>query len=307
MGVLDRVLQRLDSIFSVDPSLARIPPEVRQAAIRLLNRVTNGVDLLLSLRPTAKGWTARFLENGKPVEATWDGRELVTVLLSDLVAPGYRRDARKNCVKGRWCVGKTGRGTCIAAYKKCRQELKEQEMAAADRLSEALRQAAAAAPKQQAPKGTTAAAPARQTQTQQAPRMTQSPTSTSTQTRSQQTSRSPSSYTERDWGIERDPWMDEVARELRVPPALVENVFRTAEAMGGRYYLVYLNEFRKRFPDVPRELLDDVLWAMHRQAKIVLMYLDDPLSVTPEIREAAIKNPWFPDGSHDYHVLRVRN
>ena len=141
---LTRLLQRLDSVFSVDPNLAKVPPEVRQAAIRLLNRVTNGVDMLLSLRPTKRGWVARFLENGKPVEATWDGRELVTVLLSDLTAPGNRRrDARKNCVKGRWCVGKTGRGTCIAAYKKCRQQLKEQEMAASDRLSEALRQAAA--------------------------------------------------------------------------------------------------------------------------------------------------------------------
>jgi len=144
MEVLERVLRRLDSLFSVDPTLAKIPPEIRKAAINLLNRVTNGVDLLLSLRPTAEGWKARFLENGKPVEATWDGRELVTVLLSDLSVPGNRRrDARKNCVKGRWCVGKTGRGTCIAAYKKCRQELKLQEMAAADRLSEALRQAAA--------------------------------------------------------------------------------------------------------------------------------------------------------------------
>jgi len=142
-----RLLQRLDSVFSVDPSLAKVPPEVRQAAIRLLDRVTNGVDRLLSLRPAKRGWVARFLENGKPVEATWDGRELITVLLSDLTVPraryNARRDARKNCVKGRWCVGKTGRGTCIAAYKKCRQQLKEQEMAAADRLSEALRQAAA--------------------------------------------------------------------------------------------------------------------------------------------------------------------
>jgi hypothetical protein len=142
-----RLLQRLDSVFSVDPGLAKVPPEVRQAAIRLLDRVTNGIDRLLSLRPTKRGWVARFLENGKPVEATWDGRELITVLLSDLTVPraryNARRDARKNCVKGRWCVGKTGRGTCIAAYKKCRQELKEQEMAAADRLSEALRQAAA--------------------------------------------------------------------------------------------------------------------------------------------------------------------
>jgi len=140
---LTRLLQRIDSIFSVDPNLAKVPPEVRQAAIRLLNRLTNGVDLLLSLRPTKQGWTARFLENGRPVEATWDGSELVTVLLSDLVVPRARRDARKNCVKGRWCVGKTGRGTCIAAYKKCRQQLREQQMAAADRLSEALRQAAA--------------------------------------------------------------------------------------------------------------------------------------------------------------------
>jgi hypothetical protein len=140
---LARLLQRIDSVFAVDPNLAKVPPEVRQAVIRLLNRVTNGVDLLLSLRPTKQGWTARFLENGKPVEATWDGRELVTVLLSDLVVPRARRDARKNCVKGRWCVGKTGRGTCIAANRKCRQQLKEQEMAAADRLSEALRQAAA--------------------------------------------------------------------------------------------------------------------------------------------------------------------
>ncbi len=144
MEAIERVLKRLDSVFSVDPNLAKVPPEVRQAAIRLLNRATNGVDMLLSLRPTRRGWTARFLENGKPVEATWDGRELVTVLLSDLAVPkNRRRDARKNCVKGRWCVGKTGRGTCIAAYKKCRQELKEQEMTAADRLSEALRQAAA--------------------------------------------------------------------------------------------------------------------------------------------------------------------
>ena len=134
-------------MFSVDPGLAKVPPEVRQAAIRLLDRVTNGIDRLLSLRPTKQGWVARFLENGKPVEATWDGRELITVLLSDLTVPraryNARCDARKNCVKGRWCVGKTGRGTCIAAYKKCRQQLKEQEMAAADRLSEALRQAAA--------------------------------------------------------------------------------------------------------------------------------------------------------------------
>jgi hypothetical protein len=280
MEVLERVLQRLDSVFSVDPNLAKIPPEVRRAAIRLLNRVTNGVDLLLSLRPTAKGWTARFLENGKPVEATWDGKELVTVLLSDLAVPqGRRRDARKNCTKGRWCVGKTGRGTCIAAYKKCRQELKMQEMAEADRLSEALRQAVA-----------------------QPQSVTKKTTSQQAKAQPQQVSEGDFSSGKRNWGAEREPWMEEAARELRVPPELVENVFRTAEAMGGRFNLVYLNELRKKFPDVPRDLLDDVLLEMSRRAKIVLMDLDDPLAITPEIDKAAID--LF---GYKKHVLRVRN
>jgi hypothetical protein len=283
---LVRILRRLDSIFSVDPNLAKVPPEIRQAAVRLLNRVTNGVDMLLSLRPTPKGWKARFLENRKPVEAEWDGRELVTILLSDLAAPGdrRRRDARKNCVKGRWCVGKTGRGTCIAANKKCRQQLKEQEMAEADRLSEALRQAAAQP--QSARKTTTTKQP--QTQSQQSPELA-------------------FASEERDWGQKREPWMEEAARELRVPPALVENVFRVAEAMGGRNVLVYLNELRKKFPDIPRDLMDDVLFAMHKRGKIVLMELEAPLSITPEIKQGAIKNPWISDELRDYYVLRIRN
>ncbi len=277
MEALERVLKRLDSVFSVDPNLAKVPPEVRRAAIRLLNRVTNGVDRLLSLYPTKKGWTARFLENGKPVEATWDGRELVTVLLADLtVSQDRRRDARKNCVKGRWCVGKTGRGTCIAAYKKCRQQLKEQEMAEADRLSEALRQAAI----------------------QPQPARKATPSSP----REQQTQALPPSFRERNWGKEREQWMDEIAKELRVPPALVENVFRTSEEMGGRYFLIYLPELRKKFPDVPRDLLDDVLLALNRRAKIVLMNLDDPLSITPEIDAAAINLYGYKK-----HAFRVRN
>jgi len=282
MEVLERVLRRLDSLFSVDPNLAKVPPEVRRAAISLLNRVTNGVDLLLSLQSTPKGWKARFLENGKPVEAEWDGRELVTVLLSDLAVPkGRRRDARKNCTKGRWCVGKTGRGTCIAAYKKCRQELKEQEMAAADRLSEALRQAVA--------------------QPQSATKTT---TSKQAQAQPQQASKKgPSFSTEKwNWEKEREPWMEETAKELGVPAELVENVFRTAEAMGGRYFIIYLSELRKKFPDVPRDLLDDLLVEMSRRGRIVLMDPDDPLSITPEIDKGAIDLYGYKK-----HYLRIRN
>jgi hypothetical protein len=72
--------------------------------------------------------------------------------------------------------------------------------------------------------------------------------------------------------------------------------------MGGRYYLVYLSDLRKRFPDVPSWLLDQALLTLSRQAKIVLMDLDDPLSITPEIKAAAINLYGY-----DKHVLRVRN
>jgi hypothetical protein len=95
------------------------------------------------------------------------------------------------------------------------------------------------------------------------------------------------------------PW--EVSEE-EVDPDFLEKVFRTCEAMGGRYFLVYLNELRKKFPDVPRWLLDQALLTLHHQAKIVLMNLDDPLSVTPEIEAAAIDLYGYKK-----HVLRVRN
>jgi hypothetical protein len=72
--------------------------------------------------------------------------------------------------------------------------------------------------------------------------------------------------------------------------------------MGGRYYLVYLSDLRKRFPDVPSWLLDQALLTLNRQAKIVLMNLDDPLSITPEIEAAAIDLYGYKK-----HVLRVRN
>jgi hypothetical protein len=95
------------------------------------------------------------------------------------------------------------------------------------------------------------------------------------------------------------PW--EVS-EGEVDPNFLEKVFRTCEEMGGRYYLVYLSDLRKRFPDVPSWLLDQALLTLHDQAKIVLMNLDDPLSITPEIKAAAINLYGY-----DKHVLRVRN
>lgn len=100
-------------------------------------------------------------------------------------------------------------------------------------------------------------------------------------------------------GAETQPW--EVS-EGEVDPNFLEKVFRTCEEMGGRYYLVYLSDLRKRFPDVPSWLLDQALLTLHRQAKIVLMHLDDPLSITPEIKAAAINLYGY-----DKHVLRVRN
>jgi hypothetical protein len=90
--------------------------------------------------------------------------------------------------------------------------------------------------------------------------------------------------------------------EGEVDPDFLEKVFRTCEEMGGRYYLVYLNELRKKFPNVSRWLLDQALLTLHDQAKIVLMNLDDPLSITPEIKAAAINLYGY-----DKHVLRVRN
>lgn len=95
------------------------------------------------------------------------------------------------------------------------------------------------------------------------------------------------------------PW--EVS-EGEVDPDFLEKVFRTCEEMGGRYYLVYLSDLRKRFPDVPSWLLDQALLTLSRQAKIVLMDLDDPLSITPEIEAAAIDLYGYKK-----HVLRVRN
>jgi len=100
-------------------------------------------------------------------------------------------------------------------------------------------------------------------------------------------------------GAETQPW--EVS-EGEVDPNFLEKVFRTCEEMGGRYYLVYLSDLRKRFPDVPSWLLDQALLTLHDQAKIVLMHLDDPLSITPEIEAAAINLYGY-----DKHVLRVRN
>jgi hypothetical protein len=100
-------------------------------------------------------------------------------------------------------------------------------------------------------------------------------------------------------GAETQPW--EVS-EGEVDPNFLEKVFRTCEEMGGRYFLVYLNELRKKFPDVPRWLLDQALLTLHDQGKIVLMNLDDPLSITPEIKAAAINLYGY-----DKHVLRVRN
>lgn len=90
--------------------------------------------------------------------------------------------------------------------------------------------------------------------------------------------------------------------EGEVDPNFLEKVFRTCEEMGGRYYLVYLSDLRKRFPDVPSWLLDQALLTLNRQAKIVLMNLDDPLSITPEIEAAAIDLYGYKK-----HVLRVRN
>ncbi|MFS8776067.1 hypothetical protein NW806_07115 [Synechococcus sp. W65.1] len=100
-------------------------------------------------------------------------------------------------------------------------------------------------------------------------------------------------------GAETQPW--EVS-EGEVDPNFLEKVFRTCEEMGGRYYLVYLSDLRKRFPDVPSWLLDQALLTLNRQAKIVLMNLDDPLSITPEIEAAAIDLYGYKK-----HVLRVRN
>jgi hypothetical protein len=90
--------------------------------------------------------------------------------------------------------------------------------------------------------------------------------------------------------------------EGEVDPDFLEKVFRTCEEMGGRYFLVYLNELRKKFPGTPRRLLDQALLTLNRQAKIVLMNLDDPLSITPEIEAAAIDLCGYKK-----HVLRVRN
>jgi len=95
------------------------------------------------------------------------------------------------------------------------------------------------------------------------------------------------------------PW--EVS-EGEVDPDFIEKVFRTCKEMGGRYSRVYLSDLRKRFPHVPRQQLDQALVALDRQSKIVLMPLDDPLSVTPEIKEAAINL-----SGCDRHFLRVRN
>ena len=96
--------------------------------------------------------------------------------------------------------------------------------------------------------------------------------------------------------------MEETAKELGVPAELVENVFRTAEAMGGRYFIIYLSELRKKFPDVPRDLLDDLLVEMSRRGRIVLMDPDDPLSITPEIDKGAIDLYGYKK-----HYLRIRN
>ncbi len=76
--------------------------------------------------------------------------------------------------------------------------------------------------------------------------------------------------------------------QAKVDPAFLEKVFRTCEEMGGRHSRVYLSDLRQRFPQVPRQQLDQALVALDRQTKIVLMPIDDPLSITPAIEAAAI-------------------
>jgi hypothetical protein len=95
------------------------------------------------------------------------------------------------------------------------------------------------------------------------------------------------------------PW--EVS-EGEVDPNFLEKVFRTCEEMGGRYSRVYLSDLRKRFPHVPRQQLDQALVALDRQAKIVLMPLDDPSTITPEREAAAITL-----SGAKRHFLRIRS
>jgi hypothetical protein len=82
----------------------------------------------------------------------------------------------------------------------------------------------------------------------------------------------------------------------------LEKVFRTCEGMGGRHSRVYLSDLRKRFPHVPRQQLDQALVALDRQAKIVLMPLDDPSTITPEREAAAITL-----SGAKRHFLRIRS
>jgi len=82
----------------------------------------------------------------------------------------------------------------------------------------------------------------------------------------------------------------------------LENVFRSCEGMGGRHSRVYLSDLRKRFPHVPRQQLDQALVALDRQAKIVLMPLDDPSTITPEREAAAITL-----SGAKRHFLRIRS
>ena len=274
---------RFDSVYAVDPALAQIPAQVRQAAIALLNRVTNGVDRLLSLEPTPKGWKARFLENGKPVLAEWDGRELVTTLLSDLPLKGYQRTdaARKNCVKGRWCVGKTGRGSCISVKKKCRQELQMREMEAADRITEMLRQ---------------------QTGGHQ-------PTASGRGSRRRRATPEPYKTTVeklKEAGIPIGSHIN--PKEARFNNYFIEanlktvvDLFRAAKEMGGDWHQVYLKDLRKRFPQLSRLEFDEIVKYLDRMGAIVMMPTDDPLSITKKIEEGAIDV-----GGVKLYSLRIR-
>lgn len=84
--------------------------------------------------------------------------------------------------------------------------------------------------------------------------------------------------------------------------SLLERVFQVCEELGGRHHLVYLSDLRKRLPSILPQQLDQALLALDRQAKIVLMPLDDPLAITPEVDAAAIDL-----SGYKKHVLRVRN
>ena len=101
----------------------RLPLILAERLVNLLSAVAQ-VDQLLDFELTPKGWKARFLEYGKPVEAEWDGSEIYVTLLSDNAVRSDAPSKRKRCVKGRWCVGKKGIGSCVSAKKRCNPKFK---------------------------------------------------------------------------------------------------------------------------------------------------------------------------------------